>query len=94
MAPGCKDHRRGVPRKATAPSTGAPSEAGAFARATAELFALIVDDCWLAASVLLWVLADWRLEAMHPIAAIIAGVLFLSGLLLVLGISALRRART
>ncbi|MDB5814204.1 MAG: hypothetical protein JWN23_1321 [Rhodocyclales bacterium] len=63
--------------------------AGVFA----ELFGLFVDDGWLAAGILGWVLAAWFLRHQYAPAANAASFVFAIGLLIVLGMSAIRKAR-
>lgn len=85
-------------------SVAAPKASGKAASTTAakpgvlavigsELFGLFFDDGWLAAGILVWVLAVWFGETRHAVASPVDGVLFAVGLTAVLAASAARRAR-
>ena len=71
-----------------------PAPASAVETVSSELFGLFVDDGWLAAGILVWVLGGWWLLKHQQIGATMAadGV-FAGGLLVVLAFSALRRAQ-
>ena len=57
-----------------------------------ELFGLFVDDGWLAAGVLAWVAAAWRVGTSNVVTPTVACVVFAAGLFIVLIVSAVRRA--
>ena len=79
--------------RAGQPSTASKSAPqGALAALASELFGLFVDDGWLAAGVLIWVAAGWRLASWGGVAHLAASVMFAMGLFLVLGVSTVRRA--
>jgi len=66
----------------------------ALATVSAELLGLFIDDGWLALGVLLWVALYWSAETRTSVpAATSTGALFTAGLVVVLCISAMRRAR-
>lgn len=92
----CK-HRRHIAPKSAASSVGksvATAPAGVIENITSELFGLFVDDGWLAASVLAWVLGGWLLLKHQQVATTMAAdAVFAAGLLVVLALSALRRAQ-
>jgi Ca2+/H+ antiporter, TMEM165/GDT1 family len=76
-------------RSDTAAASVRPS---ALAGVASELFGLFVDDGWLAAGVLTWVTAGWRVAAWGGMAHLASSVIFAIGLFLVLGVSTMRRA--
>jgi uncharacterized membrane protein len=67
--------------------------AGPIRSAMAELWGLFVDDGWLAGGVLAWLLAAWIFRARHPVVDAGACVLFAAGVLLLLSLSVVQRAR-
>ena len=85
--------------RAAAASIGRVKTAVPFARPSllsgvaSELFGLFVDDGWLAAGVLVWAAASWRLAAWSGVDQFASSVTFALGLFLVLGVSTVRRAR-
>jgi hypothetical protein len=58
-----------------------------------ELWGLFVDDGWLAGGVLAWLLAAWVFQARHPVLDAGACVLFAAGVLSLLSLSVVQRAR-
>ena len=91
----CKRWRRISVKAATSAAIKpvTPTRVGAVETISSELFGLFVDDGWLAAGILVWVLGRWWLLRHQQIGATTAadGV-FAAGLLVVLAFSALRRA--
>ena len=89
----CKRLRLAAPPIAGKPvDSAAVFKAGPFAGLWAELFGLFVDDGWLAAGVVTWLLIAWKLPALHLLPAQLS-VAFATGLLVVLALSVTRRAR-
>ncbi|MCR6478476.1 hypothetical protein NU688_20110 [Variovorax sp. ZS18.2.2] len=88
-------------RKASVAVSKAPGKAASTAGAKpgvlavigGELFGLFFDDGWLAAGIMVWVLAAWFSETRHAVSGPVDGVLFAVGLTVVLAASAARRAR-
>jgi len=72
---------------------GKSATPSALASVASEVFGLFVDDGWLAAGVLLWVAAGWRVAAWGGVSHPASSVIFAMGLFLVLGVSTMRRAR-
>jgi uncharacterized membrane protein len=88
----CKRWREIAPAAAKKSVAAAPA-AGALSSMASELFGLFVDDGWLAAGVLAWVVGGWWLVQHQQLSAGMAvDIVFAAGLLLVLSFSALRRA--
>jgi uncharacterized membrane protein len=92
-------HRDGS-TKSEARAANASSAAAAPARvagpirsAVTELWGLFVDDGWLAGGVLAWLLAAWVFQARHPVLDAGACVLFAAGVLSLLSLSVVQRAR-
>ena len=85
--------------KAKSPRTGQvgtgsrPASQSAMASLAGELFGLFVDDGWLAAGVLIWVAAGWRIASWSGVPHLASSITFATGLFLVLGVSTMRRAR-
>jgi uncharacterized membrane protein len=73
-------------------TTGQSAPPSALAGVASEFFGLFVDDGWLAAGVLIWVAACWRVTAWGGVAHLASSVIFAMGLFLVLGVSTMRRA--
>lgn len=84
--------RNTSPALQNATAAARPPAQGRLAKVTEELVGLFVDDGWLAIGVVLWVLAAWRLGAMHAVLAVAEGPLFAVGLTALLAASAVRRA--
>jgi hypothetical protein len=79
---------------ANAPSAAAPARAaGPIRSAATELWGLFVDDGWLAGGVLAWLLAAWVFAVRHPAAGTGACTLFAAGVLSLLSLSVVQRAR-
>jgi uncharacterized membrane protein len=82
----------------TGASNGRVKATGQSARQTlltgvaSELFGLFVDDGWLAAGVLIWAVASWRVAVWGGSAHLASSIIFAMGLFLVLGVSTMRRA--
>jgi uncharacterized membrane protein len=100
VAAGRRAHRGGS-TKPGARAANAPSAAAAPARlagpirsAMTELWGLFVDDGWLAGGILAWLLAAWVFAARHPVAGAGACALFAAGVLSMLSLSVVQRART
>lgn len=88
----CKHWQRIAPKSAGKSLPATP--ASAVTTISSELFGLFVDDGWLAAGVLVWVLGGWWLLKQQQLAATTtADAVFAAGLLVVLALSALRRAQ-
>ena len=73
-------------------SVDEPARPNALAGVASELFGLFVDDGWLAAGVLVWVVAGWRIALWGGLAHVSSSVIFAMGLFLVLSVSSMRRA--
>lgn len=89
---------RRVRREVAAPSASkrpavATRMAGPLAVAAAELWGLFVDDVWLAGGVLAWVLAAWAFAGRYPVVSAGACAVFAAGLLMLLSLSVVQRAR-
>ena len=69
----------------------ATSRPGVLAVIGSELLGLFLDDGFLAAGIVVWVLVAWFGEARHVVAGPIDGLLFAAGLAAVLGASAARQ---
>lgn len=88
----CKRWRHIAPKSAGKSQSAAP--ASAITTISSELFGLFVDDGWLAAGVLVWVLGGWwLLKQQQLVATTTADAVFAIGLLVVLAFSAMRRAQ-
>jgi uncharacterized membrane protein len=79
------------PTGRTTPAVAGAS--GPVAVAAAELWGLFVDDGWLAGGVLVWTLVAWAFEARHPIVSAGACAVFAAGVLVLLALSVMQRAR-
>jgi hypothetical protein len=88
---------RRLRRTATGPSqsaTHAPAPVGEpLAAVAAELWGLFVDDGWLAGGVLAWALGAWALAARQPAVSASDCAVFAAGVLLLLTLSVVHRAR-
>jgi uncharacterized membrane protein len=89
----CTSMRARVTPTGRLKTAGQPARTNAVAEVVRELFGLFVDDGWLAAGVLLWLAAGWRVCALGGMATVGSSVVFAMGLFVVLGVSTLRRAR-
>ena len=88
----CTSMRATIAPAGRTQAIGKSATPSAFASVASEVFGLFVDDGWLAAGVLIWVAAGWRVAAWGGIAHLASSVLFAMGLFLVLGVSTMRRA--
>ena len=94
LVPACarlRGRQQGQVRRATSKPATTP---GPLTAIGAELYGLFVDDGWLAAGTVLWVLAAWFGEVRYGMTAVPGAVVFTAGLALVLSSSAIRRAWT
>jgi uncharacterized membrane protein len=91
----CKRWGRTTPPSASPGGSSAPAApTGTLINMAHELFGLFVDDGWLAAGVLVWVLGGWwLLEHGQAVATTPLDAVFVAGLLGVLACSALRRVK-
>jgi uncharacterized membrane protein len=88
---------RRLHRNATRPRHRAASAeartGGPLAAVATELWGLFVDDGWLAGGVLAWTLAAWALAARQPVVSASGCAVFVAGVLLLLSLSVVFRAR-
>jgi Ca2+/H+ antiporter, TMEM165/GDT1 family len=85
---------RAAPRQERATTELAPTPiAGPLVAAAAELWGLFVDDGWLAGGILTWALGAWALAARHPAVSASHCAVFVAGVLLLLTLSVVHRAR-
>ena len=89
----CTSMRARVAPTGRLKTAGQSARTNAVAEVVRELFGLFVDDGWLAAGVLIWLAAGWRVSALGGMAFIASSVVFAAGLFVVLGVSTMRRAR-
>ena len=89
----CARLRGSVPSKPKPAQATVEKTPGPLAVIGEELVGLFIDDGWLAAGIVLWVLAAWFIEATFGIEAAAGCTAFVAGLALVLATSAVRRAR-
>ena len=88
----CTSMRATIAPAGRTQAVGKSAPPSALAGVASEVFGLFVDDGWLAAGVLIWVAAGWRVAAWGGIAHLASSVIFAMGLFLVLGVSTMRRA--
>jgi uncharacterized membrane protein len=84
---------RGVAVQGRSISAGSAKAVSPIVAVATELWGLFVDDGWLAGGVLVWALAAWAFEARRPVVAAGGCVVFASGVLLLLSLSVVQRAR-
>jgi hypothetical protein len=66
---------------------------GPLAAVATEMWGLFVEDGWLAGGVLAWALGAWALAARHPAVSANNCAVFAAGVLLLLLLSVIHRAR-
>ena len=88
----CKRLRAKTPRPGESKAAGHAAPARAPSGLASELFGLFVDDGWLAAGVLIWAAAGWRIALWGGLPHPVSSAVFAVGLFLVLGVSTVRRS--
>jgi uncharacterized membrane protein len=81
-------------RKGSRVITAAAPARVPLAGVAAELWGLFVDDGWLAGGVLAWAFAAWAVELHRPAVSAGACVVFAAGILMLLSLSVMQRARS
>ena len=94
LVPLCARLRVSRPTRPKAAKMAVEGKPGPLAVIGEELLGLFVDDGWLAAGIVLWVLAAWLIEARYGVAPAGGSLAFTAGLAIVLSTSAIRRARS
>ena len=90
----CRHLHGKAPAVAPASSSRPAATPNAIMRMGRTLFGLFVDDGGLAAAIVIWALGAWGIEQHRSFVTAADGVVFAAGLLTLMSMSALRRARS